>query len=226
LSFFGDPLFIRAGRGQAYTCCGCADRQCARSPRLLASRARAARRVRRQNLESRFNIAARDAGVLLLAAEVAVRARREAAAVRLHFNQLDRPRIATELASSRLDLALDTPELSSADLEHERIRKEPFVLVMREGHSSGGQAHARAFVELAVEHSHQPSQRALVMRFPHLMTALNFLRATDCVLAAPAASASPLSRVSRAGVCAANVAAPAALAQRSLHAIIRSAAKG
>lgn len=42
------------------------------------------------------------------------------------------------LASGRLDLALDTPELSSADLEHERIREEPFVLVMREGHPNAG----------------------------------------------------------------------------------------
>jgi DNA-binding transcriptional LysR family regulator len=202
---FGDPLFVRAGRGVKPTPAADA---------LIASVREALDGLRR-GLEPRaafvaktssrvFNIAARDAGVLLLAAEVAVRARRQAPAVRLHFSQLDRPRISTELASGRLDLALDTPELSSADLEHERIREEPFVLVMREGHPSAGakltlerflslqsiavtsRRSGRSNIEEAVRRA--GFRLTPVMRFPHLMPALNVVRATDCVLAAPAAA--------------------------------------
>lgn len=202
---FGDPLFVRAGRGVKPTPAADA---------LIAS-VREALDCLRHGLEPRaafvaktssrvFNIAARDAAVLLLAAGVAVRAHREAPAVRLHFSQLDRPRISTELASGRLDLALDTPELSSADLEHERIREEPFVLVMREGHPS---ARAKLTLErfLSLQSIAVTSRRSgrsnieeavrragfrltPVMRFPHLMPALNVVRATDCVLAAPAAA--------------------------------------
>ena len=202
---FGDPLFVRAGRGVKPTPAADA---------LIAS-VREALDTLRRGLEPRaafvattsrrvFNIAARDAGVLLIAAEVAVRAQREAPGVRIHFSQLDRPRIGTELASGRLDLAIDTPELSSADLENERIREEPFVLVMRDGHPS---ARAKLTMErfLSLQSIAVTSRRSgrsnieeavrrvgfrltPVMRFPHLMPALNAVRATDCVLVAPAAA--------------------------------------
>jgi len=202
---FGDPLFVRAGRGVKPTPAADA---------LIAS-VREALECLRRGLEPRstfvaqtsnrvFNIAARDAGVLLLAAEVASRVQSEAPAVRLHFSQLDRPRIGTELASGRLDLAIDTPELSSADLEQERIREEPFVLVMRKGHPSArGKLTLERFLSLQsiavtsrrtgrsnVEEAVRRVGFTLtpVMRFPHLMPALNIVRTTDCVLVAPAAT--------------------------------------
>ena len=200
---FGEPLFVRAGRGVKPT--PAAD--------ALSSSVRDALEGLRRGLEPRsafvaktstrvFNIAVRDAGVLLVAAAVAQRVLREAPLVRLHYSQLERPRIGGELASGRLDLAIDTPELSSADLEQERIREEPFVLVMRKGHPSArGKLTLERFLSLqsiAVtsrrsgrsnleEAVRRVGQRLTpVMRFPHLMPALDVVRATDCVLVAPA----------------------------------------
>lgn len=202
---FNDPLFVRAGRGVKPTPAADA---------LIASVREALEGLRR-GLEPRsafiaatssrvFNIAARDAGVLLIAAEVARLAHSEAPAVRLHYSQLDRPRIGTELASGRLDLAIDTPELSGGDLEHERIREEPFVLVMRKGHASArGKLTMERFLSLrTIAVTSRRSGRSNIeeavrrvgarltpaMRFPHLMPALNVVRTTDCVLAAPAAA--------------------------------------
>jgi DNA-binding transcriptional LysR family regulator len=202
---FGDPLFVRTGRAVKPT--STAD--------ALITPIREALDGLRRGLEPRtafsaetssrvFNIAVRDAGVLLVAAEVASRAQQQAPAVRLHFSQLERPRIATELASGRLDLAIDTPELSNAELEHEPIRQEPFVLVMRRGHPD---ARGKLTVErfMCLRHVAVTSRRTgrsnieeaarraglrltPVMRFPHLMPALNVVRATDLVLTAPRAT--------------------------------------
>lgn len=201
---FGDPLFVRAARGVQPTSAADA---------LIAS-VRGALDCLRRGLEPRaafaaetstrvFNIAVRDAGVLLVAAAVARRIQSAAPSIRLHYSQLERPRISVELASGRLDLAIDTPELASADLEDERLRDEPFALVMRRGHPS---ARSRLSVErfLSLQHLAVTSRRTgrsnieeaarraghrltPVMRFPHLMPALEVVRATDCVLVTPAA---------------------------------------
>lgn len=211
---FGDPLFVRAGRGVKPTPAADA---------LIAS-VREALACLRRGLEPRtafvpetstrvFNIAARDAGVLLLAAEVGKRVRRQAPGVRLHYSQLDRPRIGVELASGRLDLAIDTPELPSADLERELLREEPFVLVMRKGHPS---ARVKLTMErfLSLESIAVTSRRTgrsnieeavrrlgfrltPVMRFAHLMPALDVVRATDCVVVAPAAAVAQHDLLSR-----------------------------
>jgi len=201
---FGDPLFVRAGRGVKPT---------STADALIVS-VREALDCLRRGLEPRtafspetsarvFNIAVRDAGVLLIAAEVAQRVRSAAPLVRLHYSQLERPRIGVELASGRLDLAIDTPELASAELEREPLREESFVLVMRKGHPDG---RAKLTIERFQELQHiavtsrrtgrsnieEAARRAgfrltPIMRFPHLMPALSVVRATDCVLAAPRA---------------------------------------
>lgn len=201
---FDDPLFVRAGRGVKPT---------SMADALIAS-IREALDCLRRGLEPRtafsaasssrvFNIAVRDAGLLLIAAELAQRVRSAAPAVRLHYTQLERPRIAVELASGRLDLAIDTPELGSAELEREQIREEPFVLVMRKGHPCArGKLTTERFLSLQhiavtsrrtgrsnIEEAARRAELRLtpVMRFPHLMPALNVVRATDSVLVAPAA---------------------------------------
>ena len=201
---FGDPLFVRVGRGVRPTSAADA---------LIVS-VREALDCLRQGLEPRaafapgassrvFNVAVRDAGVLLVAAEAARLAESAAPGVRLHYSQLERRKIAVELASGRLDLAIDTPELPSAGLEHEGIREEPFVLVMRKGHPQArGELSIERFMALRLlavssrrsgrSNVEEAARRVglqltPVMRFPHLMPALEVVRATDCVLVAPSA---------------------------------------
>jgi DNA-binding transcriptional LysR family regulator len=204
---FGDPLFVREGRGIKPTS----------ATEALIPIVRDALDRLRSGLELRsgfdpskssrvFNVSVRDAGAFLVAAVLAGTLEREASGVRLHFSQVERTTIPRELASGRLDLAIDSVALHGDDLEHEVIRRDSYVCVLRKGHPC---ARGKLTLEryLCLRHITVSSRRAgkgsveesvrrlghrltPVMRLPHYMPAFEVVRATDSVLAAPRAIAS------------------------------------
>ena len=199
---FADPLFVREGRGIKPTSVA----------EALIPTVRDALDRLRSGLELRagfdpatssrvFNISARDAGAFLVAARLARTLEREATGVRLHFSQVERNMIPRELASGRLDLAIDSVALHGDELEHEVLRRDAYVCVLRKGHACArGKLTLERYLPLrhitvssrrAGKGSVEESVRRLgyrltpVLRLPHYMPAFEIVRTSDCVLAAP-----------------------------------------
>ena len=203
---FEDPLFVREGRGVKPT---------AMAEALMPAVREALDRLR-AGLEPRsvfepsrstrvFNISARDAGANMLAPQLARRLQAEAPGVRLNWSQVARGAISTELASGRLDLAIDVPDIRGGDLAHEALLSTPYVCVVATGHPMADQAlsledfaalrhvvvssrrEGRSYVE---EVARANGLRITpVMRLPYYMPALEVVRQTDLVLTLPAALA-------------------------------------
>ncbi len=200
---FEDPLFVREGRGVKPT---------AMAEALMPAVRDALDRLR-SGLEPRsafepsrstrvFNISARDASAFMIAPRLARRLQSVAPGVRIAWTQLNRGAISSELASGRLDLALDVPGIRGTDLEREPLMTTPYVCVLAENHPDAetplslerflalrhvvvsSRREGRSYVE-EVARSH--GQRITpVMRLPHYMPALEIVRHTELALTAPA----------------------------------------
>ena len=200
---FEDPLFVREGRGVKPTAMAEALMPAVRD---ALDRLRAGLEPRSAFEPSRstrvFNISARDAGAFMIAPSLARRLQDIAPGVRIAWTQLNRGAISTELASGRLDLAIDIPGIRGTDLEREPLMTTPYVCVVSKDHPlSGRQMTFEAFLELRhvvvssrregrsyveeVARSHG-ARITPVMRLPTYMPALEIVKYTDLALTAPA----------------------------------------
>ncbi len=138
----------------------------------------------------------------MIAPSLARRLQDIAPGVRIAWTQLNRGAISTELASGRLDLAIDVPGIRGTDLEREPLMTTPYVCVVSEDHPlSGRQMTFETFLELRhvvvssrregrsyveeVARSHG-ARITPVMRLPTYMPALEIVKYTDLALTAPA----------------------------------------
>lgn len=200
---FEDPLFVREGRGVKPTAMAEALMPAVRD---ALDRLRAGLEPRSAFEPSRstrvFNISARDAGAFMIAPSLACRLQDIAPGVRIAWTQLNRGAISTELASGRLDLAIDVPGIRGTDLEREPLMTTPYVCVVSKDHPlAGSQMTFEAFLELRhvvvssrregrsyveeVARSHG-ARITPVMRLPTYMPALEIVKHTDLALTAPA----------------------------------------
>ncbi len=199
---FGDPLFIRSGRGMTPT---------PEAEQLIGPVRDAMARLRSGldrgagfdpgSSERAFNVAAGEVAASALAPALAQRLLDEAPRVRFFFHQTDRAAIPIELAARRLDLAVDIAGLAQANLESRPFLEDPYVCVLRRGHPS---ARRRLTIELLLKLPHVAVSRrrggrtvvdlALnrlgerlrpVMRFPHYSAAFHVVATTDFALIAP-----------------------------------------
>ena len=199
---FEDPLFVREGRGVKPT---------AMAEALMPAVRDALDRLR-AGLESRsvfepahstrvFNISARDAGAFMMAPALAKRMETEAPGVRISWSQVNRTAISTELASGRLDLAIEIDGLRGADLERQHLLATPYACAMANDHPLADEPMTQArFLEL--RHIAVSSRRegrsyveeivrtaghriTPVLRLPHYMPAIEIVRQTHLAVTAP-----------------------------------------
>lgn len=199
---FGDPLFIRSGRGMTPT---------TEAEQLIGPVRDAMARLRAGldrglgfdpgSSERAFNIAAGEVATSALAPILASRLVEGAPRVRFFFHQTDRAAIPLELASRRLDFAIDIAALAQPDLESRSFMEDPYVCVLRRGHGCARQkltlelllrlAHVavssrrggRTVVDLALNRIGERLRP--VMRFPHYSPAFHVVTTTDFALIAP-----------------------------------------
>ena len=199
---FEDPLFVREGRGVKPTAMADALMPAVRD---ALDRLRAGLEQRSTFEPSRstrvFNISARDAGAFILAPDMARRLEAEAPGIRIAWSQVQRGHVSTELASGRLDLAIDVADLRGQDLESVELLATPYACVMSRDHPSAGKVLAmedfvalrhvvvssrregRSYVEeIARAAGHRITP---VMRLPHHMPALEIVRRTHLVATVP-----------------------------------------
>ncbi len=199
---FGDPLFIRSGRGMTPT---------PEAEQLIGPVRDAMARLRAgldrglgfdpKSSERAFNIAAGEVATSALAPILASGLMAEAPRVRFFFHQTDRAAIPLELASRRLDFAIDIAALTQSDLESRPFMEDPYVCVLRRGHRAARQkltlelllrlTHVavssrrggRTVVDLALNRTGERLRP--VMRFPHYSPAFHVVTTTDFALIAP-----------------------------------------
>lgn len=200
---FEDPLFVREGRGVKPT---------AMTEALMPAIREALDKLR-NGLEPRsvfepsrstrvFNISSRDASAHILAPPLARRLEAQAPGVRISWSQPQRSAIAGELASGRLDLAIDVQDLRGADLERLLLTTTPYVCVLAKDHPLANEilTQERFFGLRHIAVSSRREGRSLieemaralgqritpVHRLPHYLPALEVVRCTRLALAAPA----------------------------------------
>jgi DNA-binding transcriptional LysR family regulator len=132
---FGDPLFVRAGRGVAPT---------AKAETLIAPVREALIRLRSgldpasafdaKTSERAFNIASRDTSSSAVIPRLVKRLEKIAPDVRLHFHVVERHDIPLELASGRLDFAFDLALLARPELDSAPLFSDRWVCVLRKDH--------------------------------------------------------------------------------------------
>jgi len=199
---FGDPLFIRSGRGMTPT---------TEAEQLIGPVRDAMARLRAgldrgqgfdpKSSERAFNIAAGEVATSALAPTLANSLLVEAPRVRFFFHQTDRAAIALELAARRLDFAIDIAALAQPDLESRPFLEDPYVCVLRRGHPSArrrltldlllrlthiavsSRRGGRTVVDLALNRIGERLRP--VMRFPHYAPAFHVVTTTDFALIAP-----------------------------------------
>lgn len=199
---FEDPLFVREGRGVKPT---------AMAEALMPAVREALDRLR-AGLEPRstfeaarstrvFNISARDAAAYVFAPPLAERLEAEAPGVRISWAQAQRGAISTELASGRLDLAIDVPDLRGAGMESHSLSATPYACVLSHTHPwADGPLTAERFVAMRhIAVSSRREGRSLVeemaraaghritpvLRLANHQPALETVRLTHLALVAP-----------------------------------------
>ena len=199
---FEDPLFVREGRGVKPT---------AMAEALMPAVREALDRLR-SGLEPRsvfepsrstrvFNLSARDAGAFLIAPALAARLEQVAPGVRISWSQLNRSAVAAELATGRLDLAIDVADLLGMDMERETLLITPYVCVLSPDHPQADHPLTpESFFELRhITVSSRREGRSLIEemarthgrriipshRLPNYMPALEIVRHTHFALVAP-----------------------------------------
>ena len=199
---FEDPLFVREGRGVKPTAMAEALMPAVRD---ALDRLRAGLEPRSAFEPSRstrvFNISARDAGAYVIAPPLARRLQAEAPGIRIAWSQLHRAAIPTELASSRLDLAIDVPDLLGGDMQRAALHTTRYVCALASDHPFADHPlTVERFFELRhiavssrregrslVEEMARAAGRRItpVQRLPHHMPALEIVRQTHLALIAP-----------------------------------------
>jgi DNA-binding transcriptional LysR family regulator len=199
---FGDPLFVRSARGMSPT----------PAAQALIGPVREALGKLRGGLDPRaafdpktsdrtFNIAIRDAAATALIPMLARRLERAAPGVRIHCHQADRTEIPSELASGRLDFAIDIPALARPELDSAPLISDRLVCALRRDHPK---AKRRLTLDafLALRHVAVSSRRAgrtlvdealsrvgeklrPVMRLPHYQPAFHIVMSSDLAMVAP-----------------------------------------
>ncbi|MEZ5954326.1 MAG: LysR family transcriptional regulator [Hyphomonas sp.] len=199
---FEDPLFVREGRGVKPTAMAEALMPAVRE---ALDRLRAGLEPRSAFEPSRstrvFNISARDAGAFMLAPVLARKLQAEAPGIRIAWSQVTRSAISGELASGRLDLAIDVPGIRGADLEREHLMSTPYAVVVAADHPMSdkrlsvedfaalrhvvvsSRREGRSYIEEVVRAN--GARITPVVRLPHYMPALEIVRQTDLVLTLP-----------------------------------------
>ena len=199
---FEDPLFVRDGRGVKPTA----------MTEALMPAVREALDKLRNGLEPRsvfepsrstrvFNISSRDASAHILAPPIARRLEVQAPGVRISWSQPQRSAIASELASGRLDLAIDVQDLRGADLERVLLSSTKYVCALASDHPLANEplTPEKFFSMRHIAVSSRREGRSLieemarslghritpVHRLPHYQPALEVVRCTHLALAAP-----------------------------------------
>lgn len=199
---FGDALFVRSARGMAPT---------SMAEALIGPVREALTRLR-AGLEQQgkfvpatstrvFNIAVRDVGVFTLGPPVMRMLLKEGPDIRINWRQINRADMVPELASGRMDVAIDVPLAAKGEIESAPLMTDHYVCVMRRGHPA-----ARRALDLdrflGLPHLSVSSRRAgrsiveealrrlgrrfsPVSRLSHFLPAMQMVMATDCVLMMP-----------------------------------------
>ncbi len=126
----GDPLFVREGRGVTPT--PTAERLAPGIQEALALFQQAVDRTRRFEPERdvvHVTLAMNDEMELSLLPRLVTRLRSIAPRVRISSVRLERARLARDLASGRLDLAIDVAQPTGADLHHTTLLRDTFCVV-------------------------------------------------------------------------------------------------
>ena len=199
---FEDPLFVREGRGVKPTAMAEALMPAVRDAMDRLRTGLEPRSVFEPSRSTRvFNISARDAGAYVMAPPLARRLERDAPGVRIAWSQLHRAGVSTELASGRLDLAIDVPDIRGADIEHAVLLTTPYVCVLAPDHplAEKGLTPEAFFALRHIAVSSRREGRSLIeemarahgkritpaQRLPHHMPALEVVRQTHLALVAP-----------------------------------------
>ncbi len=199
---FGDPLFVRAGRGVAPT--PVAENLIGpvrQALRQLQSSLDARARFEPAEARRTFDISLSDIGASLLLPGLLAELASTAPHLRLRCHQRDRREIARELAAGSLDLAIDIPALARAPLQAARLLSDRYVCVLRRGHPAArgrlslarflslshvtvsSRRAGRSYVELAL--ARKNLQIESVLRVQHYQPAFHVVQNGDSVLAAP-----------------------------------------
>jgi len=198
----GDPLFVRSGGGVSPT----------PAAQAMIGPVREALAKLRGGLDRRagfdpgtsertFNIAVRDVAASTLIPLLARRLERAEPGVRIHCHPVDRADIPVELASGRLDFAIDIPALARPELDSVALMSDRLVCALRRDHPK---AKRRLSLDgfLALRHVAVSSRRAgrtltdealsrvgkrlrPVMRLPHYQPAFHAVMSSDLALVAP-----------------------------------------
>jgi DNA-binding transcriptional LysR family regulator len=199
----GDPLFVREARGMAPTpaaqaLIGPVREALARLRSGLGQRAR----FDPATSERAFNISMGEVVAGLLAPVLAARLEKVAPGVRLNILQLEREKIARELAGGGLDFAVDIAAIARPELESAPLPDgDRYVCAFRRGHPAlRGKLTLMKFLALriVVASSRRSGRTALdlaladvgerirpVLRLPHHAAAFEAVRASDLALVAP-----------------------------------------
>lgn len=199
---FGDPLFVRSSRGMAPTSMA----------EALIGPVRDALSRLRAGLEQQgkfspatstrvFNIAVRDVGVFTLGPPMMRLLQAQGPDIRINWRQINRADMVAELASGRMDVAIDVPLVAKGEIESAPLMTDHYVCVMRRGHPA-----AKRTLDtdkfLALPHLSVSSRRAgrsiveealrrlgrrfnPVSRLSHFLPALQIVMTTDCVMMMP-----------------------------------------
>jgi DNA-binding transcriptional LysR family regulator len=200
---FGDPLFERSRRGVAPTPAAQALIGPVRDAltRLRAGMDQQARFAAATSTRA-FNISMRgDTGASALLPPLVRLAQREAPGVRFHVHQYDRAEIPHEMAASRLDFAIDTPDLGRSELDSTPILTDRYVFVVRRGHelakarltlkrflaqpqiAVSSRRIGRGLLDLALDRIGERVRP--VMRLPNYQAAFHIVMGSDLALVVP-----------------------------------------
>ncbi|MES2260249.1 MAG: LysR family transcriptional regulator [Pseudomonadota bacterium] len=148
-----------------------------------------------------FRVSMNDLAETLLLPVLGDELQRQAPGIRIESYFSSRREFGRELAAGRLDLAIDAPLVSDAQLLHAPLLSEPYVCMLRKGHPLAGQELTLERY-LALGHIHVSSrreglghvdtalnllglQRQNQMRVQHYLVAPQIARRTDLALTAP-----------------------------------------
>lgn len=199
---YGDPLFVRVGRTMtpsplAHNLIG----PVRGALRQLRTSIEQGRSFDPLTSEKVFNICVRDNACTELMPSLMARLAVDAPGVRVHCQEVDRREIAAELASARLDLAIDIPEVARSELNSLPLFTDRYVCVLRRDHPKAaraldlpeflamnhimvsGRRSGRGFVDIALARlGHQTNS---FLRLTHFQPAFHAVMNTDMVLSAP-----------------------------------------